>query len=174
MTIAHVFLHSFQFFRPSSSHNSEELLALYNSACCLISELEAQEKDNQLVSHGTYYIFQGLLLSADFLLRLLKTPVAKFDTRDGEKLFFVSMDLLNSISLVNVDNPAKASTGLKNMWSSNNAFKHQDGSWDLELRVRNRFSLSVGYDAMLRHNELFGEPSSSKLSSGEYLYPALI
>lgn len=170
MDIARVFLHSFQFFRPPNKHNNEDLLALYTSACSLISDLEAQEKTNQTVSHGTYYIFQGLLLSADFLLRLLKTPIANFAMEDGERLFFVALDLLNTISLVNTDHPAKSSGGLRNLWSSERAFKHKDGSWDLKLRVRNRFSLSIGYDVMLRHLEEFGEEIPSKSVSGVYLY----
>jgi hypothetical protein len=156
VAIARVMLQSFQFFRRADKHNSEELLALYTSICSFIGELEEQEETAGLVSHATYYIFQGTILSTCCLLRLLKTPLSDFNTQDGQRFFFKALNLLSTLSLTNEDHPARASTILKNLWRSDKVFKHADGSWNLDLRVRSRFALSTVYDTMWWSHEEFG------------------
>jgi transcriptional regulatory protein LEU3 len=148
VAIAQLMLQSFQFFRPPDKHTCLDLFTLYTSACSLIAELDVQEKSAELVSHGTYYIFQGLDLAACCLLRLLKSPLLEFDTQDGQQLFFTSLNLLSKFSLANNDAPARASTSLRSLWRSDRVFKNEDGTWNLELRVRNRFCISVLYDCM--------------------------
>jgi hypothetical protein len=154
--IAQLMLQSFQLFRPADKHRGEDLVILYTSACCVISELEVQENLSKLVSHGTYYIFQGIILAACCLLRLMKSPLATFDTENGRQFFFDSLNMLSNFSVINEDHAVKASTSLKNLWRSQKVFKNKDKSWNLELRVRNRYCMSVVYDCMWWSHEEFG------------------
>jgi hypothetical protein len=149
-------LQSFQFFRAAGKHTSEELVTLYNSACTLIAEAEVQESLSNVVSYGNYYVFQGIVLAACCLLRLLKTPLGQFDTGAGQQLFFDSLNMLSNFSTTNEDAAARASTTLKSLWRSQKVFKYKDNSWNLELRVRNRYALSVVYDSIWWAHEEFG------------------
>jgi hypothetical protein len=170
VAIAQLMLQSFQFFRPSERHTRGDLLVLYTSACSLIAELDLQEISGDLVSHGIYYIFQGLVLAACCLLRLLKSPLTELDTQDGQQLFLTSLNLLTKFSSTNNDAPARASTSLKNLWRSDRVFKNKDGTWNLELRVRNRFAISVLYDCMWWSRVEFeghDDPYPRRTSTGE-------
>lgn len=173
VVISQIMLHSFQFFRPADKHNSEELLALYTSACLLIAELESAQKFSGLVSYGTYWIFQGILLASCCLLRLLKTPLAGFDTSDGQRFFLKSLELMKNYSLTDNDHAARVSISLKALWNSDRVFKNVDGTWNSELRVRSRFGISVVFDVMWwSHEEFAGQnnpyPRKESVPTGQY------
>ncbi|KIW03616.1 hypothetical protein, variant [Verruconis gallopava] len=151
LKISELMLHAFQFFKTPADKHLESWRPAFDSACALVHQFNDLVKSMQIDLYGTFYVYHGVLLAACVILRCLKTPFAEsigdyYST--AQALLFSSINIQRNISVVEGDKPAKSSWGLQNLWRSNSAFRHSDGSWNLDLRVRSRFSSSVLYDTM--------------------------
>ena len=147
--LARLVLASFQFFKPPSEQTFATLAPVYELACSLTRQLNDLEKSMHVDLYGTFYVYQGTVLTACCLLRLLKTPFAdSIDSQTGQALFFSAITMLRNISLDENDKPARSAKALQNLWRSEKVFKTPAGDWNLELRVKSRFGPSVVYDTM--------------------------
>lgn len=155
--IAHLTLQTLQFFKkdvPQSAYRNWRLP--FDSACELIHQLHDLEKLMRIDMYGPWYVYQGVLLAACTLFRCLKTPFADQLGRDGstaQGLFFSAITMMRNVSLGEGDRPSRSAEVLQYLWRSDTIFKNKDGSWDLDLKVRSRFSSSVIYDLMTRSRE---------------------
>jgi hypothetical protein len=151
VSISRLMLHAFQFFKAPALERLVDWGPAFDAACKLIHQLNDLEKMMHIDLYGTFYVYHGALLAACIILRCLKSPFA--DTigersSTAQALFFSAINMNRNISIAEGDKPAKSAWVLQQLWRSETVFKHSDGSWNLDLRVRNRFSSSVLYDTM--------------------------
>ena len=140
---------SFYLQKKPEDQDEMSLMHVYQAAGDLIRTVDAEDRSNQMASYCPYFVFAGIVLATCIMLRLLKSPFGELvDKIHGQELFFVGISLLQTMSTHNSDNPAKCAQGLARLWRSERIFKNPDGSWNLELRNRNRLALSVLYDVM--------------------------
>ena len=144
-----IMLLSFNFHKKPEMQDSLWLMQLYETASALILAIDEENKINSIASFGPYPVFAGAVMSTCVLLRLLKSPFGNQVKKPrGEELFFIGIRLLQTLSTCPNDNPSKCAQGLARLWKSDRIFKHRDGSWDLDLRNRNRLAISILHDLM--------------------------
>ena len=171
-TISVLILQALQFLKPvPSTHHLSTWRKPFDAACELIHQLHDLEKTMHIDLYGTSFVSHGVLLAACTLLRCLKTPFADTIGREAstsQALFFSAINMIRNISLVDGDKPAKGAWTLQQLWRSQNIYKKADGTWDLELHVRQRFGSSVLFDTMWwsRH-EFATQVNAYPYASGE-------
>jgi hypothetical protein len=178
LSTSRLMLYAFHFFKSPALERIAAWTPAFDVACALIHQLNDLEKSMHVDLYGTSYVSHGALLAACIILRCLKSPFADtlasnpgdnansarstYSASTAQALFFSAINMNRNISIAEGDKPAKSAWVLQQLWRSDTVFKHADGSWDLDLHVRSRFSSSVLYDTMLwGREELKGEADAS-------------
>jgi hypothetical protein len=164
LSISRLMLHAFQFFKTPAIKHLADWRSPFDAACTLIHQLNDLEKSMHIDLYGTFFVYHGALLAACIVLRCLKSPfvdtIGEYSST-AQALFFSAINMNRNISIVDGDKPAKSAWVLQQLWRSETVFKHHDGSWNLDIRVRSRFSSSVLYDTMWwGREELSGQPNA--------------
>lgn len=151
LSISRLMLHSFQFFKRPAENHFASWRPAFDAACTLIHQLNELEKSMHIDLYGTFYVYHGSLLAACVILRCLKSPfidtVSEYSST-AQALLFSVINLQRNTSIAEGDKPSKSAWVLQQLWRSPTVFKSPSGAWNLDLRVRSRFSSSVLYDTM--------------------------
>lgn len=151
LSISRLILHTLHFFKSPSEKHFHAWRYPFDDACALIHGLHDLEKSMHIDLYGPSFVYHGVLLAACTILRCLKTPFADTIGRESstaQALFFSAINMIRNISIVEGDKAAKSAWALQHLWRSDTVYKRSNGSWDLDLRVKGRFSSSVIYDTM--------------------------
>jgi transcriptional regulatory protein LEU3 len=163
---ARLHIQSFHFFEPPGRLKVENLIELYSIARTVIDTVAAMDQYKPgTISSCTAYIHRAVILAALSILKLSRGFAAPyFDLNGGEKSYFSAIVILRSMSLNYDDLGARSAIILQNLWDSGNVFRRADGTVDsMALRLRNRLSMSIVFDAFWYWRKEFGgQPSPFK------------
>lgn len=144
------------FFKPPAAVEDVHVIDIYSNCCQLVETVAALDKSIHFAAYGTIWFERGLALAACALLRLLKTPFGDILNKDeGGAIFLLALQVFQNFSTDPSDGPSRCNKALHKLWSSETVFKSPDGEWNLELRLRSRFSMSVLWDLMWWYREEF-------------------
>ncbi|KAI9707989.1 MAG: hypothetical protein M1820_004408 [Bogoriella megaspora] len=164
--IARLQIQSLAFLSSQSDFNGHNLIKLCNAAISTMDVLNELDKTLQISLHCPEYVFQGTLLAACALLRLIKTPSMNFREQDSRKAFFSAINLLKNMSVVNNDNAAKVSEILSKLWSSPKIYRDENGGYIQHMQVGNRLTMSVLYDCLWWWRKLSADWLSEQQTQG--------
>jgi transcriptional regulatory protein LEU3 len=112
----------------------------------LVSQLERKYNLSQICPR---LHFMAVLVAMASLLRILKGSYATYvDQSRGSSLYMSAIQFFKSASLESGDLASRGAMFAEQIWESNKIFKEPDGRVNISLRVRNRLSGSVVYDAI--------------------------
>ena len=112
------------------------------------------DSDGFLLVAPTHFRF-GLAIAGYTLLRLLKSPFARYLNKDVEHCLQTTIDLSQRLFEHGSETAHKHACALTQLWSSKKAFKKNDGSDYTVLRIRTRLAMSPTFDAIWWWKEEF-------------------
>lgn len=156
--IARLTTQSFYFYKTLSSADSTHLTRLYTTASQVIDMIDRLNINDVSVASAPYYMTYSAVLSSSVLIRILKSPFAQYlDLETARASFFLGVNLCKRLSLENNDLPAKFTTILTQLYSSEKSFKRPDGTHFTELRIRSRLTLSPVLDTLWWWRDEYGD-----------------
>jgi transcriptional regulatory protein LEU3 len=155
-----VHLHAFYLFDDASSVGyTERIVNLYLTATSMIEHVRALDSQgSSFLQHCPFFCYEAFLCAALIVLKILKNDhIFKYvDGDSGKRLIDFSVSALRKLSVANNDLPGRLSDVLAYLWT------HPDlsivgghGLEGLQLRVKNRMSMSIVYDLLWRWREQF-------------------
>ncbi|KAF2103516.1 hypothetical protein NA57DRAFT_72491 [Rhizodiscina lignyota] len=147
------------FFKSSEALDVQACQFIFDTIVKVYEFIRDQEKAHKLSSFCPNSVISAVMMGQALMLRIHKGPMAAYvDQERGSALFHAIVSFIKAVALEHGDKPTKVVSFSEQMWGSSKAFKNADGSLDLALRVRNRLSISLVHDAIIRWREEFLTP----------------
>lgn len=140
------------------------LRKLQTAACAVIDAIQTMAHELESLAVCPSQVWFGLLLASSILLRMIKghdTDIVDFGK--AREYFMKSLNLTKLMIVTNSDMPTRIVTCLSQLYNSNKAFRKQDGSILVALRIRSRLALAPIIDTMWWWKEEF-EPALASAS----------
>ncbi|KAH8895568.1 hypothetical protein GQ53DRAFT_715281 [Thozetella sp. PMI_491] len=164
LSAARLSLHSLYLFDDSTSDGYiERIICLYGTASLFIEQtLEMDGSEGGFLQFCPFFCYQVFVSAAFVVLKLTKNDslASLLDAAAGERLVNASISALRRMSLANNDLPARLSDVITFFFALPNAGTIGGKTLeDLQLRVKNRLSMSIVYDSLwewrnwFRHDE---------------------
>lgn len=126
-----------------------DLAQLSNAAIFTVDSISELDNAFHVPLHCPDYVFQGAVLAACTLLKLIKGyPKKAFTEKDQTRALFSAINICKEVSTVNNDVPAKTCEILSKLWSSTKIYRDEDGDYVQPLHIRNRLTMSVVFDCL--------------------------
>jgi hypothetical protein len=133
------------------------LTRLYSTACLVLRHIDNLAQGYLKLESAPFFFTFAADVAAVTILRLLKGSTAQYlDADQAKEMFFLGISLMKRLSLDATDIANRMVMILTQLWNSEKAFKHPDGSENTALRIRTRLAMSPIFDAIWWWREEFG------------------
>jgi transcriptional regulatory protein LEU3 len=148
--VARLLIKGFEFYCKVDDRTPTRLVQLCTVVSNVIEVIAKADEINDVMLFSSHLLYRITSLAGAMLLRIVRSHVPlSTNTMAMESLYFTCVQLLKKRSLQNDDLDARAATLLTQLWSSEQVFRHTDGSIDsLRVRVRNRGVSLLSHAAM--------------------------
>jgi len=141
------------------------LATLLTTACKVLDVVETLLNGPYAPPSPPHHVTYALLLSNFTLLRLVKYPTSSgIDLERATSRLCFGIQLAKKSSVHTSDIFAKMALCLTQLWNSPKAFRNEDGSPDMHVKVFNRLAMGPALDAVWRWYDLFDE--QGQISTG--------
>lgn len=155
LSAARLHLHAFYLFDDTAIDGyTDRIVTLYQTACSLIQHcLDLDSQENSFFNHCPFFLCQVFVCASFVVLKILNSQVQSLlDLDAGNVLLNAAISALRKMSIANNDLPARLSDVIGFFCSlpglrvvGGQEATNDDG---LQLRVRNRLSMSIVYDSL--------------------------
>lgn len=159
LSTARLHLHAFYLFdEPAIDGYKDRIVTLYQTARSLIQQsLDLDKDEKTLFKHCPFFYSQAFVCASFIVLRILNSGYQSLlDVNDGNVLLNSAISALRKMSVANNDLPARLSDVIGFFCSLSDHRPMSGQTTDgLQLRVRNRLSMSVVYDSLREWRRYF-------------------
>lgn len=163
LSAARLHLHAFYLFdEPSIDGYTDRIATLYRTAASLIEESLDMDAQTNFFQHCPFFCYQMFVCASFVVLKITRTKSfdSLLDIGAAKKLLNSAISALRKISVANNDLPARLSDVIGFFCSVPSVRV----SPDLQLRVRNRLSMSIVYDSLWEWRNHFQTSQGSTIN----------
>lgn len=160
--LAQLNIEVFHFYTDSAVAFDTPLADLCRQSCTVLSTVEKLLTTPDFPPSPPSHVVYAVMLASFSILRILKYPGVKgVDVDEATSRLFFVINLAKKLTLHNNDVFGKTSLFLTQLWNSPKAFRKEDGSGDMGVRVTDRLTMSPVLDVVWRWYDLFDEQAKA-------------
>ena len=147
------------FYKSATTLDMQSCMLIFNATSNALEQVRDLDRDYGLHCMCTRFLLTTTILSLASMARILKGPFAGYlDQIRGYNLFDTGVRFARSCSVQKADYGERGAAFAEQIWKSKKVFRNPDGSINITLRVRNRFSGGPLHDAIRCWKEEFFDP----------------
>lgn len=179
LSAARLHLHAFYLFDESGIDGyTERIVTLYQTAYSFIEQCLNMDSESGFFHYCPFFCYQVFVCASLIVLKIIMNAYLQslLDVNSGKKTLNVVISTLRKISIANNDLPARLSDVISFFCSLPDSQAASAQSIDgLQLRVRNRLSMSIVYDSLWEWRRHFQASQESNNGGSNALdkYPPL-
>ncbi|KAJ6030173.1 hypothetical protein N7460_010439 [Penicillium canescens] len=172
LSAARLHLHSFYLFDESAIDGyTERIVTLYQTACSFVEQSLELDSESSFFHYCPFFCYQVFVCASLIILKIITNSYFQslLDVDTGKKMLNSVISTLRKMSIANNDLPARLSDVISFFCSlpesETPSARPIDG---LQLRVRNRLSMSIVYDSLWewrRHFQASQESNNNRSNS---------
>ncbi|KAF4630772.1 hypothetical protein G7Y89_g7363 [Cudoniella acicularis] len=155
------------FYKSATTLDMQSCMLIFNATSSVLEQVRDLDRDYGLHRICTQFLLTITLMSLACMARILKGPFAEYlDQTRGYNLFDTGVRFARSCSLQKADFGERCAAIAEKIWKSKKVFRNPDGSINITLRVRNRFSSGPWHDTVSCWKEEFFDPECIHYAPG--------